>query len=1048
MRAIILSILLCIVLSAFSQQSGRRIEKLINTNWTFNYFPEEKVKQKYPGFNDRRWNDPKDPIWSKILERPEYDDSNWGIVSIPHTWSTYETTGELHPYIKNASNRDNSYWWDGVGWYRKRFTVEKSLEGKKVFVEFEGVQKNCRVYINGKPMAEHFGGYTGFSVDLTDYINFGGENVLAVSVSNKQDDDYKVAPMSGGCWNVYGGIYRNVKLVVTDKLYVPYAGSAKFEGGTFFTTPIVEKSKALLDMKTWVKNEYTENKECRLTTTIFDKTGKVVAKVISAKMIVPFYIEMFQQEVEVPDPLLWNTDTPNMYHAVSEIAIEDKTVDIYQTDFGIREFRWDFDTNTLFINGEEVNIRGFNRHQEYPWLGDAIPDFIHDMDLRDIKENLNCNFIRPGQYISAPYVYDLCDKIGLITCGEFPNVKDFDFTLEFQETYARELIRQYRNHPSILLWDIGDESNRAADSRWVYEEDNTRYISCRDCPGPSPGKFINLPSKSFRLSKMLNCNVRGWYDDDEMNIRPLNQQHATNEQHRHEAARSSQDGTSNNRIDQSNLVVWLYEDHGCDRRYQNAPLLFYNPKGWVDSYRVPKYSYYLWQANYCRKPMIFIHPQFWRAQYIGQKKDIEIDSNCESVELKINGHRFGIKKPSNENFHVVKFENVPIENGTLTAIGKKDGQHVEQELHITGEPAVVSLKSSHSQITAAQNSIAIITADILDNENNHIFGARNTVRWEVTGPATLVGYPVYQSDFGKRMDTNGTLYIDMPVSNVIRSTGEPGTIVVRVFAAGLKMGEVSIDAVRAPVEADNGIIEHILNQAGREIVIQNSNEVMADNEEVLPVVREQSADLRITAKQNVPNVLTQTLAENNPLLNAESAEFSALINILTKICFNGEGVLYASELNYNINNFNRFSTLKQIIDKTGLPEKMKSDLKEYFLKELISYGNEVNIEREKKKLLTVSENSVVLLPGTKEKIPGVISTESLDIHDIVGRVYSRFNTLNTEEKEHYLKYLSDVNPWVKRIFYLTGDAKLGTRQEHISYRLTAGKAIFIPDIQL
>ena len=148
---------------------------------------------------------------------------------------------------------------------------------------------------------------------------------------------------------------------------------------------------------------------------------------------------------------LWNVETPNIYHAFSKISVDGKIADSYSTSFGIRQFQWNFDTNTLFLNGKKVNLQGFNRHQEFPWLGDAIPDFIHEMDLRDMKENLNCNFVRPGQYISAPYVYDLCDQMGLITCGEFPNVKDLDFSFEMQEQYAREVVRQYRNHPSLFL---------------------------------------------------------------------------------------------------------------------------------------------------------------------------------------------------------------------------------------------------------------------------------------------------------------------------------------------------------------------------------------------------------------------------------------------------------------------------------------------------------------------------------------------------------------------------------------------------------------------
>lgn len=746
-----------------------RVTEEINQHWVFNYFPDEKKIEKMG------------------IEEPAFDDSKWPAIALPHTWSTYETTGELHPYIKNPSPKDDPYWWNGLGWYRKKFVLDKKYEQKKVFIEFEGVQKNCRIYLNGKIIGEHFGGYTGFSFDLTDYILFGKENLLAVSVSNAQTDNFKVPPMDAGNWDVYGGIYRGAKLIITDKIHVPYQGSYKHEGGTFITTPVIGEKQALVRIQTWIKNDYSQAKECKLITKLIDKTGKVRAEVNETKTIAPGIIEAFDQKTTIQNPLLWNVNTPDLYHAFSEIWIDGTIADVYKSDFGIREFHWDFATNNLFLNGKPVNLQGFFRHQEYPWLGDAVPDFIHETDLRDMKENLNCNFIRAGHYPTAPLVYSLCDQMGIITCGDLPNVKDKNFSFEMQEQQARELVRRQRNHPSIFLWNLGDETNRAADSRWVHEEDTTRYISCRDCSGTAPGKYITLSSENIRLAKMLRCTVRGWYDDDDMSLRPENQQHAGNEQYQHEIARTSKDGTSNNRIDQPNLIVWLYEDHGCDREYQNAPLLHYNPKGWVDNYRIPKYVYYLWQANYSQKAMAFIHPQFWRSQYIGQKKNFEVDSNCDSVELKVNGRSFGVLKPSKENFHVANFKNVPVEKGTLMVIGTKNGKKVVAELKMAGNASKLVLKTSHDKIVAGANSIAIITADITDVNGVHIYGAKNKITWKVEGPATLVGPAVYESDFYKKMEKEGTLYIDMPVSNVIRSNGEAGTIKVSVFSEGIRM---------------------------------------------------------------------------------------------------------------------------------------------------------------------------------------------------------------------------------------------------------------------
>jgi hypothetical protein len=201
----------------------------------------------------------------------------------------------------------------------------------------------------------------------------------------------------------------------------------------------------------------------------------------------------------------------------------------------------------------------------------------------------------------------------------------------------------------------------------------------------------------------------------------------------------------------------------------------------------------MWQANYAEKPMVFVHPQFWRKQYIGTKHKFTVDSNCEEVELFIKGKSFGRLKPTIENQHVVDFDHIPVSNSTLLVFGYDKGRKVmESTLQMAGEPYAITLKSSHSNIVAKQNSVAIIIADITDTKGNHIYGARNTLKWQVEGPATLVGPAEYVSDFKQKEQLTGTLYIDTPVSNVIRSTGETGIIKVKVSAEGLKSGELSI----------------------------------------------------------------------------------------------------------------------------------------------------------------------------------------------------------------------------------------------------------------
>ena len=723
-------------------------------------------------------------------------DSLWQRIAIPHTWQTYETTRELHPFIASPHAKDNSRWWEGRGFYRRHFRLRPEIRGRKLFIEFDGVMKNCLAYLNGHLIGEHLGGYGCFYFELTDYVDYEGENLFVLEVSNRQTDPQRVPPMDAGCWNFYGGIYRHVRLVATNDLFIPFQGSYKHEGGTHVTTENLSDTLSRVRIRTWVRNERPKRQAVVLTSSIVDETGRIVASSSTPQNIYPQETALYDESFEITDPKRWSPDSPHLYRLVSTVSAGSEVCDRYETVFGIRTFTWDRETRQLRVNGKPVNIQGFNRHQEYPWLGDAIPYFIHRMDLLDMKDNLNCTALRPGQYCSGPEVFALADSLGLLTFAELPNVKNRPFSPEAQWMHPVEMVRRLRNHPSVLLFDMGDETDRAADSRWAYMESPGHFITCRHCE-ESGGKFVSITPQELRMSKMLRCSVRGWYGDDEKPLRPENQQWTSNDEYRHLIAlQGKKPGSPEDRIDQPNLVVWLYADHGCDREYRNAPLLHYNPKGWVDSYRVPKYAYYLWQANYARKPMVFAMPHYWRSQYLGQRHPIVVDSNCEEVELFVGRRSLGKQYPSAENRHSFTYPDVEISRNTLRVEGRNDGKKVaEYRLPMAGPAERLTLKASHTAVDAALDGVFLVTADIVDREGHHIYGARQAVKWEVEGPATLVGPAEYISQFDDSAARTGSLYIDMPVSNVIRPTGEPGEIRIRISSKGLEPAETIVRAL-------------------------------------------------------------------------------------------------------------------------------------------------------------------------------------------------------------------------------------------------------------
>ncbi|MDD4145032.1 MAG: glycoside hydrolase family 2 TIM barrel-domain containing protein, partial [Prolixibacteraceae bacterium] len=736
-----------------------RLVQTINRDWTFNYLP---------------FNEP-----DSMVMLPSYDDSRWQAVALPHTWSVYETTGEVHPFIYNASERDDPYWWYGWGYYRKRFFIDKSLTDKKVFIEFDGVQKYSRVYLNGNFVGDHKGGFTSFYFDVTDHISWDGENLLAVAVSNRRNDSHRIPPMTAGNWNVYGGIYRDVRLVVKNRVHIPFQGSYKHEGGTFVTTPRVTNESADVRVITWVKNEQERLQKVRLKTTLKDTKGNVI-KVLTEEMdIDPGRLIQFDQLLkDIRKPLLWSPENPYLYRVKSEIFVQGKLVDEYESPLGFRYFNWDYENDDLYGNGEKMNIRGTNRHQEYPWLGDAHPKWIARMDMYDIKYNLGHNFMRLTHYPNDKYMYQLADSFGLVMVEEVPNIKSIDFDEDVQRQNVVEMIRRDRNHPSIFFWSMGNETTDAADSKWAFEEDTTRIIHLRK--GEQGGDYVEHTHENLDMENLLRVTIRGWFDKDDapegINSTPENGQHSGNETWQHRMA-MVREGSVRGLLG-DNCVAWLYEDHGADREYKNCILKHINPKGWVDMYRQPKYIYWLTKVNYTDTPTVFIHPHFWRRRYSGQKRDIQVDSNCDKVELFVNDKSVGVKYPDRDSFNTLTFKDILIEEGTIKATGTKDGSEFFHEVIMPGDPAEIVLHSDQTEIVSGRNGIAIVTANIVDDAGNPVFDANNTLHWEVEGPGKLVGAPVFESDIKKCEEMGGTGYTVVPVSNVIRSADMPGRIKV------------------------------------------------------------------------------------------------------------------------------------------------------------------------------------------------------------------------------------------------------------------------------
>jgi hypothetical protein len=1015
---------LAVFSSVYSQKKPEvpqspRIEKIINSEWTFNYFPAESADKGY--------------------ESVAADDSKWRAISLPHTWSTYETTKELHPFIRNASENDNPYWWDGWGWYRKHFSINGNYEGKKVFLEFQGVQKYCKVWLNGVYLGDHKGGYSSFDFDITAHIKKGGDNVIAVAVNNKRNDQFRIPPMTAGNFNVYGGIYRDVSIVLKNNLYIPMQGAASHEGGTFITTPGLTEKAGIVRIQTWVKNDNKQPKTCILQTSVFDATHKVVQVIKSNAEIKPGQLYMFDQTSKpVKSPHLWSPDDPYVYEVLSEVIDGKEVADVFRSPLGFRWFWWNYVENALYLNGKKMLIHGGNRHQEYPWLGDAIPKWITEMDYNDMAGNLNYNFMRTAHYPNDKYVYDLTDKLGIVVDEEVPNIKNLDFAEEVQIQNLKEMIRRDRNHPSILFWSMGNETNKAVDSKYAVAEDTTRILTARRVNNGSQGKFAKHNDDNLHIENLLRCTIRGWYNTDVKNLEPKDEQQSGTEEHQVNMLKAS------GLFGKENLCTWLYEDHGADREYLNSPMLHVNPKGYVDVYRVPKYAYYFWQAAYAKKPMAFIMPHFWRKQYLGQKKDITVISNCDKVELKVNGASKGVLNPDESNFHTVTFKDITIEQGTITATGTRSSTTITAQVVMAGEPARLVLTTQQKKLAADRASVAIITADIVDSKGNHVYGAGNTLRWNVSGPAVLSGPPVYESDINKHHEMEGAWYMDAPVSSVIRSTGEAGKIKVTVSSSGLASGTILIDA--EAVKRDNSIIsEPALSDAGRDQV----NKIVIEArrlDEIPQEVQKTFEEIKFSApdRAGYKKAARDYIFKNNPSVDTTTIEFRSLANLLSTYLVNNNGQLIADDYNFNADHFNNCRLIAGYIAATKLPAAFKDGLRNYYSSSIIIQGSEKNAGDEMNWLNWIPSGGTVVYYGLTGKSPqGIIYTDKNDLPDLIALVHPQFKTFSEEGRVRAIGFISKMNPYVhaEEISEVDSSGKKVTRT---TLKAEKGKPVLIP----
>ena len=753
------------------------------------------------------------------LREAKTDYSTWRLLDLPHDWSI-----ELPRDAKNVSREAGGWFPMGIGWYQKFLTLEPEWRGKKIFVEFEGVYMNAMVWLNQHCLGRHPYGYTSFQLDFTPYLDWEGENSLRVFVDNSHQLNSR--------WYSGSGIYRPVWLIVADPMHVAHWGVSVM-------TPRVSAESATVLMTTLVENESDAEKTVSLRSRIVASDGSTVTTLEGESNIGSRSRHQFQLEAVVSHPQLWSPDFPHLYQLETEILLDGKIVDTESTTFGIRSLEFSAEKGFL-LNGVPTLLKGGCVHHDNGILGAASYARSEERKVEVLKAS-GFNAIRCAHNPPAPAFLEACDRLGMLVIDEaFDCWRDGknigDYHVAFDDWWQRDLdamVYRDRNHPSIIIWSIGNEvkerdgygdgyeiSRRLAEH--VRAVDPTRPVTAAICDSWH-GEAWELMDPSFATLDIGGYNYQ-WKQYRPDHARLPGRIIMGTESFPLEAFENWQ------AVEEMPAVigdfVWTSQDYlgesGIGRVHfedENFPFLGGYPWhhancGDLDlcGFKRPQ-SYYrdmLWQAD----PHVYIavHPNYpdgktpsvtlwgwhdvrqswnWQGQE-GKVFKVEVYSNCEEVELFLDDHSVGCKPCSRAERFRADFE-LPYQPGTLRAAGYVSGKPVaEQVLATTGQPAQIRLTPDRATIKADGFDLCYITVEVLDEAERLHPTSDNNIYFTVKGAGKILAV-------GNSNPSSEELYVGNQrkvyrgrALVVVKSTDEAGDIRLTAQADGLDGAEVFI----------------------------------------------------------------------------------------------------------------------------------------------------------------------------------------------------------------------------------------------------------------
>lgn len=719
---------------------------------------------------------------------PQYDDSGWDHINLPHTWNAYDVMDAQAGY------------WRGIGWYRKHFRVDSRYKGKRIVLQFEGVGQTAKVWLNGKYLGIHKGGYTGFSFEISP--RFGTDNVLTVEVNNLFDA--AVPPTVKTDYDFYGGIYRSVWLVITGETYI---------SGMYWTTPHVSAVQAETEFHSAITNRSQGALHLTLTQRILDSEGHAVGSVSTPVTISAGETRTFvQSATPIKNPKLWSPDAPNLYQIRTTLKDGSRLLDVRETPLGYRWYRFD-PQKGFFLNGERVEIRGTNLHQTYPGMGNAVPKSRAVKDM-EIVRDMGANFWRTSHYPHDEATMDASDRLGLMVWEELPVNKEIGNVDEYianVSNMAREMIQRDRNHPSVIVWGIAGEINAPAS---VSKQVVGAVVGLYRRLDPTRPTAMHAPrgEEIAALVDVVGADVSPETDTDHL-------------RHPRRAYMSAEysvaligrgfDGTGKyseeNGIKQH--AAYLRELYrrpwmagGCIWNQFDYAGETYDPViphvvsfGMTDIWRIPKEVYYFYQSQWSQKPMVHIVGHWTWPGEEGKVRTVQVLSNQPEVELFLNGKSMGSKKNITGTglSHPPRVWQIHYEPGTLKAVVKNGTVNISDERRTAGPAYRILLKSDLKKIVSGnRDSLAYITASVVDRSGEIVPGAHPAITFTWDGPGELLKQDWLGHGAGLTWNA-----IDGRTRVAFRSTGRSGRAVISAYSPGLRTAQISID-VTAPGKPD------------------------------------------------------------------------------------------------------------------------------------------------------------------------------------------------------------------------------------------------------